>query len=388
MKKITLLFSAILVFTLSFYSCDNDQSEEFGQDQDFSKPFTEVKSFDVIMERSCGDAEVCDLKYGQHTKIGTVSITNDNEYLYVEVYSEEGFNNDDQNIKMWVGTDLADMPRNKPGNPVLGDFPYVTQVPIGQKTFIYRIELSTIDDWNNEVTDNRCGPNLFVVVHASVLEDETAFGGCTPGDTGSRWWSYTEYTPACCCFCGFSFDNQHPESEACLTLPYNGVPYKFWSNNFMFSDTQNYEVSLVANAKTCTPLNMDGTKTAGENYETIIVGKAILDVYTGGDGGTERFVNITYELKDKYKYYDIQLDLYIGADQKPLGWDLEHQTIVTDDKHMLFQHELASGDTAYTFTGIPWLTHDGENMPTYIALHAAIGDCPMPTLQDPMGLGN
>ena len=38
--------------------------------------------------------------------------------------------------------------------------------------------------------------------------------------------------------------------------------------------------------------------------------------------------------------------------------------LFTDDKYMLFQYMLTSGDITYAFTDIPWLTHAGDNMPT------------------------
>ncbi len=397
MKKITLLLSAVLIFTLSFYSCEQSQIDPLDPEASSDvvlKPFTKMSNSFEATEVSCGDENICDLHAGSKDRvIGDVSITNDNEYLYIKVYSEIGFNySEEYNLKIFVGTDYNDIPLAGNGAPINGHFPYKAHVAQPEKTYTMRIELSTIDDWLNVETENQCGPNLFVVVHADIPEeiggDSTAYGGCIEGE-GNRWWWYNEYTPACCCFCGFSFDNQNYEEESCMTMMYEGTPYKFWSNNFMFEDiysgnnTHTYEVSLVANSKTCMPLDADGNKTVSEDYMTLVVGTVILTVKTSGDGGSDRVVDITYNLKDKYKYYNIQLDLYIGADRKPLGYDIVDQTIETDELHMLYQHELGAGETTYTFENIPWLTHEGSSE-TFIALHAAIGDCPMPSLQNPM----
>jgi hypothetical protein len=44
---------------------------------------------------------------------------------------------------LWVGTDLADVPRTKTGNPKIGLFPYATYDEAGTKEVIYEIDVSS-----------------------------------------------------------------------------------------------------------------------------------------------------------------------------------------------------------------------------------------------------
>jgi hypothetical protein len=149
----------------------------------------------------CGTSAVVDLWAGQTTDAGSVTIYNDEVNLYLTVYSALGYqdNSDGEQIKIWAGGDLANMPRNGAGNPVIGQFPYKLTTS-GGTTYTVTIPLDDLSLVND------CGDEVFVVVHADVLADdgnggtsaETAFGGDTGGDTGNRWWYYTTYTIQCC----------------------------------------------------------------------------------------------------------------------------------------------------------------------------------------------
>ncbi len=146
----------------------------------------------------CGTPKVVDFFAGQTIDAGSVTIYNDNTNLYVTVYSELGFQSGTEQIKMWVGADLTNMPQNTNGIPIPGQFPYKITTTGGTTcTFtIPLIDLSLV---------NKCGDMIYVVVHGDVLvsdgiggtKGETAFGGDTPG-VGNRWWYYTTYTIQCC----------------------------------------------------------------------------------------------------------------------------------------------------------------------------------------------
>lgn len=198
MKKLKLLLSVSILF-FALYSCDQ-QSEidslESSESIENKKPVT--KSFETLTNDSnidyCGQPVECPLIAGQHIDAGTVTIKNDENYLYVKVYSKAGFQNVDENIKMWIGTE----PPSK--RPPAGHFPY--KVTESGDTHIFQIELSSIDAWSGD-----CGENtqpLIIIVHADVLTEvgnansgETAFGGCQEG-AGKAWWYYMEYSVQCC----------------------------------------------------------------------------------------------------------------------------------------------------------------------------------------------
>ncbi len=370
MKKITLLLSALVMVLLAFYSCEQGQIESADPD---ASSFFETKPLNKISRPEkihyCGEQEYC-LIAGQHIDAGNVKIGNDDNNLYITVSSKEGFQNVKENVKINVVTD-------KPtSRPPAGHFPYKATVPFGEKTATFQIPLTDL----GINPKDKCEPHQFyVLVHADVIADgggETAWGGCDV--IGRPWFAFIDYYTQCCeCWCGFGNDFQTPEDEACLSMMYEGTKYIFWSNKFEFEDLADkyYQISLLVNPSMCTPQNTDG-----EFIDRLanLVGEVVLNTYRK-DG--KNYVDINYTFDKKYEGYNIQLDLYIGADRKP-KYDLENKVIKIDELHQLFQHKLTPGETSYTFKGIPWLTNNKST--SYIAVHAAIGDCPMPSLQNPM----
>ena len=124
----------------------------------------------------------------------------------------------------------------------------------------------------------------------------------------------------------------------------------------------------------CPPQDQDGNLIDKVAFE---VGNVIIKPYMF-EG--EMVADIIYTLDEKYKGYNIQFDLYVGSTRVP-KYDLSKMLIIQDETHRLFQVRIDPGMTTHTFTKIPWLT-DGSST-TYIATHSAIGDCPMPSLQEP-----
>ena len=386
MKKITLLFSAVLLIALSFYSCEQSQIDPADPE---STDFVETKLMNKVVNpdkiRLCGEQE-CYLKAGRNgTNIGTVTVSNDDENLYVTVYSEVGFKQDAEYLKIWVGK-KEDLPTERPPS---GHFPFKTDEVNGGNAVTYQIPYSEL----GINTDNKCEPHEFsVIVHVDAGNGDTAYGGCEEfgepnGPTEhKKWWYYMDYYTQCCeCWCAFGNDYQSPEDDACLSMMFEGERYIFWSNRFKFKEfageNKNYEVSLLVNPTDCTPQD-----TKGNIIELLATDVGTVEFTTyiikGDDGKSHPYVDVKYNLYEKkYKGYNIQLDFYLGVDKIPkVNRDL--MQMITDDDHMLYQHKLTPGETTYTFTKIPWVENkDGD---TFIALHAAIGDCPMPSLQNPM----
>ena len=155
-----------------------------------------------------------DLTAGQTTNVGSVTVSNDLDNLYVTYtlsYGSAVFGN----LQVWVGNDLANMPKvqNGPnaGIPIPGQFPYKVDAT-GLTTYTFTIPFH---DLLIQDANSACGTPLYVVTHAEVFMDgdttgahQTAFGGGTAG-SGPRWWFYGVYTVCC--------DFGPPPTECCAT---------------------------------------------------------------------------------------------------------------------------------------------------------------------------
>lgn len=204
MKKVIVSFLAVII--LAFIGCRSAETPvemepvDIGPLSKFNVP-TGDKGPQIIEPgiSYCGTPKTVDLFAGQYIDVGSVTIYNDQNNLYVTVYSQYGYQNTTEQIKMWVGADLSLMPRNSQGNPVAGQFPYKITTT-GGTTYTLTIPLNELS------LVNKCGDTINVVVHADVyarnssgeLTAETAFGGDLGGDTGTRWWYYTKYVIQCC----------------------------------------------------------------------------------------------------------------------------------------------------------------------------------------------
>ncbi len=159
---------------------------------------------------------------GQSIDVGTVTVANDADYLYIEYETKDGWTLED--VQAWVGTDLDNLPRAGGGGaPINGHFPFKAG---SLSTTIYTFKIS-FDELlvQDKPIANLC-PNpwsLYVVTHASVTkpdgsggtQSETAFGGDNPVDVGDpgRWWFYGQYEVCCTvnppvmasCETGFAF---------------------------------------------------------------------------------------------------------------------------------------------------------------------------------------
>lgn len=148
--------------------------------------------------RPCGTVKTVDFWAGQTIDAGSVTIYNDGANLYLTVYSEFGFQGGTEQVKAWVGKDLALLPANRNGTPIPGQFPWKLTVTSGT-TATLTLPLSTLG------LGTLGGETVYVVVHGDVLaaaagktpKAETAFGGDTAG-AGPRWWFYTQYTTGVC----------------------------------------------------------------------------------------------------------------------------------------------------------------------------------------------
>jgi hypothetical protein len=129
---------------------------------------------------------------GQHTDSGTVTVWNDENYLYVQFQTTGEWTLTETHVH--VATSLSGIPTNEQGIPVPGQFDY-TATHNHISTYTYTIPLT----WP-EATD------LTIAAHATValldgnggtVQIETAWGG-DHLEGGARWWFYLEYSIQTC----------------------------------------------------------------------------------------------------------------------------------------------------------------------------------------------
>ena len=347
MKKLKLLFSLSILF-FALYSC-NEQLEVQGLESlESKKPI--IKDLPVVSDGMeidyCGTPVVCPLVAGQNIDAGTVTVRNDDTYLYITVFSKAGFQDVDENVKIWAGTEL---PKKR---PPAGHFPYKDKVT-GLTSPEYKIKLSDIG-W-----DGKCGENtqpLYIIVHADVLTlndgGQTAFGGCIEAETKGAWWYYMDYKVQCCdeeeeCLDAFAFKYLNPNHSNCLDYTDNETKNLVWSNNFNFRylENRNYQFSLIANAEECIPQAKDGTIT---DSAAIVVGFINITMFSEGVGdGIKLYTTISYHITNTdYKLSNV--NLYLNNVETPNNVN----PLSGDYNYNVSSPEWNS--TTTTFEKLPW----------------------------------
>lgn len=137
---------------------------------------------------------VWQLTAGQTIPVGTVTVTNDADTLYVTYaldYPGACFGS----LHLWADQDFSTLPVNNEDILIPGQFPYSIDAT-GLTSYTFKVPIS---DFSGE-----CGDDIFVVPHAEVDLDcdpvtnntETGFGGDVEGG-GVRWWFYGQYYICC-----------------------------------------------------------------------------------------------------------------------------------------------------------------------------------------------
>lgn len=135
----------------------------------------------------CGDATEVDLVAGRDLAVGTVTVANDEDDLYVTYLVEEGWTLRETHLE--VATSLNDVPVTASGNPTPGLFSHVASHD-DLSAFTYRIARS----------DLAAGPGdeVIVAAHAEVYHpatdrEEGAWGDGARFTTGGSWATHFAY---------------------------------------------------------------------------------------------------------------------------------------------------------------------------------------------------
>lgn len=128
---------------------------------------------------------------GQNILIGTLSVYNDADYLYITYTLFDGWMLEETHVH--VASDLSGIPCNRNGIPVPGQFAFGACHDPTVAVYTYAIEM---EPWGFQY-----GDEVVVAAHAAVNKwdevsqeylEETAWGGDNPGP-GPRWWFYALY---------------------------------------------------------------------------------------------------------------------------------------------------------------------------------------------------
>lgn len=191
--KSKLLLIALAIAPLAFFSCKKaspDAAADPGQT-------TTGGGNGGIFGRTGNDcpATTVTLFAGQTINAGTVSVTNDADYIYVTYTTANGWYLTQTHL--YVG-DCALIPVNNPGNPIPGQFPYSSTHSYAT-TYTYQIPLTAIPA---EVCGCIAAHAVVVRLNATggVIETQTGWGNGTRINlSGGNWgmkFDYCSCTPA------------------------------------------------------------------------------------------------------------------------------------------------------------------------------------------------
>ncbi len=105
---------------------------------------------------TCGEPLQVALVAGRTTRMGTVTVSNSETTLYVQISCDEGWAMTRSQVA--VGCALSELPQTRSGNPIPGRFPYKDSYCPAARQDLYAIPLSATP----------CG-GLFIAVHADVI---------------------------------------------------------------------------------------------------------------------------------------------------------------------------------------------------------------------------
>jgi hypothetical protein len=257
-------------------------------------------------QAACGQSMETTLIAGQNIPVGSVTIENDEQYLYVTYQTDGDWLITETHLD--VATHPEDLKQTPKGNAIPGRFAYKTDHSPGVSTVIHAIDLSA---WPS-------ASQLYVAAHSVVVSasgSETAWaeGLDFPG---SDWAMYVAYEVQSC--------DPAPIDPGVIDLLPTAVDVPehdvFVTLMLIRTDGSDGEatVTLVTN---------DITATMGDDYE------AVTATVTFADGETEKFIDI-YILEDSLTESDEQFTVQIsGVTGATMGTNtLTTCTIIDNDQ--------------------------------------------------------
>lgn len=159
---------------------------------------TSVSTPTTPIETNCGESSFR-LLAGQTVNAGTVVVANSADHLTITVTTTGGWYLNQLHVA--VGASLSDLPVNKAGNPVPGQYPYSYSFNTSDHDTVAVVTLNLSD------LGLTTGSTVYVAVHTDVFQvdsnnfisrTETAWGEGTRFVTKGNWGMYLTYTIAAC----------------------------------------------------------------------------------------------------------------------------------------------------------------------------------------------
>ena len=135
----------------------------------------------------CGSPQTVTLFAGQTNNAGSVTVSNDASFIYVEYTTTSPWQMIEAHLA--IASTLAGIPQTHKGNPIPGRFPYTATFDPEVSDYVFAIPMGSFNP----------GETLFIAAHAVVIGDgrETAWGAGT-GFPGANWGTYFQYTVQGC----------------------------------------------------------------------------------------------------------------------------------------------------------------------------------------------
>ena len=337
MKKINLFSYLVAALFFAITSCSTEG--------DLLNNLDNQKS--ITQETICGESTVVSLIAGQHIDVGTVTVSNDETYLYVTYETSGDWYLTETHL--YVGSEDG-IPLNGAGNPKIGHFPYHGDHETVKSYTFDPIPLADLGD------------PFVVVAHAVVdkiingdtmISEETAFGCGDKEFPGNRWGCYFEYEKQVCdeeeCMDAFSY-KPHPDFIVCFLD--DGFDQWGWTSlathrffwRYRQDNGYNYQFPLVVKADDCNIAN------------SINIGYVEIEAtFEEADGTTNLFANVKYVITDS-NYKISRANLFLGTDKYPKDGDGNYT--VLPDEYNYSADNLSLSE--FTFTKVDWPIDDKD----------------------------
>lgn len=142
----------------------------------------------------CGEPEVVTLWAGQTIDAGTVTVANDENYLYVTFTTANGWLLSETHLH--VAASLEGIPQTNKGNPKIGNFAYQTTHNPYATEFTYTIAKADLplDENNSTLVIAAHAAVVMVDGDGNVIASETGWGDGEPFVERGSWAMYFQYT--------------------------------------------------------------------------------------------------------------------------------------------------------------------------------------------------
>ncbi len=291
MKKNYLWSYSLVALFLLCIACNSE---------DVNFEFNEKSS---AQQTTCEDAKIVTLIAGQHIDAGTVTVTNDEENLYVTYQT-----NDDWSISethLYVGPE-EDIPQTRSGNPKIGHFPYH-----GDNNDPFVIPLSDLNDCFVIVAHAVVNK----IVDGEIKQSETAFGCGDKEFSGKRWGCYFEYCKKDC-----EVEKECVDAKGLFYKPLSlcfsegGFSEWGWTNLIKFIILDEYQNNNGKNWQMPLYINEEGEQCTEQ--DKIQIGYIELNVFYDADNNNLPSLSAEYILTDS-SYELSEVSFYFGFDKYP-----------------------------------------------------------------------